>query len=478
VAAGLQRLLSPPLDVNDFAELCFTDTAGGLLRQARVHRDLQAFLDRHRLALIELPRDHGKSVQICIRILWELGRDPSLRVKIVCASDAVAAERCRFLRNAIAQNECVRLVFPELRPGRPWGATRFTIRRPADVIGPSVTAIGVGSVSTGTRADLLMCDDIVDVKSLRSRADRERVKAFFHDNLMNLLEPHGRFWGLFTPWHQDDLNALLKKNDAYALFRHPIGDNLEPVWPEKWPTERLEQRRREIGSLSFSRGYRLVCAADNDVPIRAAWVQFWVEREAQSAEREPCGAEREGSNVPSSALSAPRSALYETVVLSVDPAVSCKSTADRTALVTLGRTENNEIHCLEAIARRVSAPELIELLAAADRRWHPDVILFETNAAFAGIKDLLMRSEKFGGKIEPVVQTKDKMSRVYAFSVPVENGTFRLRGADPTRVHPSQQELFDEMTLFPFGEHDDLLDAAATGTAWLLDRTEPRMWIV
>src|SRR5437899_2136499 len=183
------------------------------------------------------------------------------------------------------------------------------------------------------------------------------------------------------PWHSDDLNALLKKNDAYALFRHPIGDNLEPVWPEKWPTERLEQRRREIGSLSFSRGYRLVCAADDDVPIRAAWVQFWVEREAQSAEREPCGAEREGSNVPSSALSAQRSelwverealsaerepcgaeregsnvpssalsaqrsALYETVVLSVDPAVSSKSTADRTALVTLGRTENNEIHCL------------------------------------------------------------------------------------------------------------------------------------
>ena len=90
VAAGLQRLLSPPLDVNDFAELCFTDTAGGLLRQARVHGDLQAFLDRHRLALIELPRDHGKSVQICIRILWELGRNPNLRVKIVCASDAMA----------------------------------------------------------------------------------------------------------------------------------------------------------------------------------------------------------------------------------------------------------------------------------------------------------------------------------------------------------------------------------------------------
>jgi len=29
---------------------------------------------------------------------------------------------------------------------------------------------------------------------------------------------------------------------------------------------------------------------------------------------------------------------------------------------------------------------------------------------------------------------------------------------------------------FPTGEHDDLLDAAATGTAELLDRPEPWVW--
>src|SRR5438132_2638223 len=153
----------------------------------------------------------------------------------------MAVERCRFLRDSIASNALVQKVFPHLTPVQPWGATRFAVRRPANVIGPSVTAVGVGSVSTGSRADLLICDDIVDVKALRSRADRDRVKAFFHENLMNLLEPDGRFWGLFTPWHKDDLNSDLKQNPAYALFRRPVGDDLEPVWPEKWPTERLEE---------------------------------------------------------------------------------------------------------------------------------------------------------------------------------------------------------------------------------------------
>jgi predicted phage terminase large subunit-like protein len=75
-----------------------------------------------------------------------------------------------------------------------------------------------------------------------------------------------------------------------------------------------------------------------------------------------------------------------------------------------------------------------------------------------------------------VTQTKDKSARVSAFSVPVENGSFRLRGDGAGGADPGQQALYDEMTTFPLGEHDDLVDAAAFGTAYLLDRPEPRVW--
>jgi predicted phage terminase large subunit-like protein len=164
------------------------------------------------------------------------------------------------------------------------------------------------------------------------------------------------------------------------------------------------------------------------------------------------------------------------VVLSVDPAVSVRRGSDCSALVVLGRTAANEVHCLEATARRVVVPELIALIDDADGRWRPDVILFESNAAFEGVRELLVRQARFGPKVKAVVQTRDKASRVHALSVPVENGTFRLQGRDAGHVHPGQQGLFDELTTFPFGEHDDLLDAAATGTAYLLDRPEPRVW--
>lgn len=430
---------------------CFTDANGQPLRQATVHRELQQFLTDHSRALVELPRDHGKSLQMCGRVLWELGHNPALRVKLVCATDALAAERSRFLREAIAANSRLRMVFPHLRPARPWSVSAFTIARPAAVIGPTVAAFGIGSGSTGARADLLICDDIVDVRALSSRAERQRVKDEFHNNLLNLLEPDGRFWGFSTPWHPDDLNAQLQANPAFSLFRRAVGAELQPVWPEKWPTAQLAARLQEIGAAAFARGYRLLPMDDNAVAIPAGWVQFW--REALPRER------------------------FEMVVLSVDPAVTARQKADASALVVLGRVQGtNAIHCLEASARRVSTPDLIALIDTMNQFWTPDVILFESNAAFAGIRDLMQRHARFGGKVQGITQSRSKDARTAAFGVPVQNGLFRLRGG-PAGVDASQRELFDEMTTFPFAAHDDLLDAAAAGTEYLLGRPAPRLWV-
>ncbi len=340
------------------------------------------------------------------------------------------------------------------------------------MIGPSVVAFGVGAGSTGTRADLLVCDDIVDVRSLYSRADREKVRTYFRENLMNLLEPDGRCWCLFTPWHHDDLNAHLIRNSAFAHFRKAVGPNLEPVWPEVWPTERLAERLGEIGSIAFNRGYRLVAVSAQDALIKPQWIKFWDCR----SQIGDCRLPETGASANLQSAFSNLQSLYERVVLAVDPAVSERHDADRSALVTLGQTATNEIHVLEAVARRVTAPQLVELIDAADRRWQPQAILFESNAAFAGIRDLLLRHARFGPKIKSVVQTRDKRSRVHALSIPVENGAFRLQGSSPQHVAPGQQELFDEMTTFPFGAHDDLLDAAAMGVAELLERPEPRVW--
>lgn len=438
-------------DVNVFAQFCFTQPDGQPLRQATVHRQLQEFLGRQRRALVELPRDHGKSVQVCIRVLWELGHTPWLRVKIVCATEALATERSQFIRQAISANARLRLVFPHLVPGQPWTATRLSVRWAAsDLLGPTVTAVGVGASLTGARADLLVCDDIVDVRALHSQAVRQSVTCYFRENLLNLLEPDGRVWVLFTPWHRQDLNSQLKANPAFELFRRAVGENLEPVWPEKWPRQRLEQRRVEIGATAFARAYRLCLLADEDAVIRPEWVQYWLEP-----------------------------TVCEWVVLAVDPAVSEQARADASALVVVGRAVDGRLLCLEAVARRVSLPSLLELIADADLRHKPDVILFESNAAFKGVRDLLVRQTHFGGKVQDITQSRSKRARLEALSVPMQNGIFCLRGQQLggyVGVAPAQQELYDQLTALPHSDHDDLADAAAMAVAHLLNQQQPRVW--
>jgi predicted phage terminase large subunit-like protein len=444
-----RRLRRAIHDPAEFVSLTLTDSTRKPLKRNQLHDDLQEFLSAHPKSLIELPRDHGKTVQVCGRILWELGRNPALRVKLVCATDALAAERSRFLRDTIAGTGLIHLVFPKLQPATPWCASAFTIQRPADVIGPSLSAFGVGSGSTGARADLLVCDDIVDVRSLHCPGERRRVRDYFQNNLMNLLEPDGRFWNLFTPWHPDDLNAHLKANGKFAHFHRSIGPDLEPIWPAKWSREKLLERQAEIGETSFARGYRLLSLSDADVLIRPEWMQFWQTPQLRNA--------------------------YERIALAVDPAVSTKPNADRSAMIVAGAI-GGKIEVLQATATRVRTPALIERIDALDRQWQPDVILFESNAAFAGIRDLLIHRTRFGAKVIGKPASRSKDARIAALSVAVQNGCVRLHGEAAT-VDPTQRELFAELTSYPFSTHDDLADATAAAVEYLLHQPQPRLWL-
>ncbi|HUW13626.1 MAG TPA: hypothetical protein VM537_28140, partial [Anaerolineae bacterium] len=82
-------------DIDVFCEFAMRDAEGQPWRQAQFHRDWQSLLPTAGPArvLIGAPREFAKSSQMAVaRSLWELGRNPELRIKIVCATDGLAGK--------------------------------------------------------------------------------------------------------------------------------------------------------------------------------------------------------------------------------------------------------------------------------------------------------------------------------------------------------------------------------------------------
>ena len=194
---------------------------------------------------------------------------------------------------------CCRAVFPDLKPARPWAAEAFTVARPAEAIGPSVAAFGVGAGSTGARADLLVCDDVVDV---RSPAQPGRAR------------PGGR--------------VLPRQPDEPARTRRPVLGAVHPV-----------ARRRPERPAEGEPGVRAVPPGGRAGPGAGLAGEVAAGEAGRAAGRDrvggvrprlPAGADRRGGDRRSgrsgcgSGTSELRAGRSSAVVLSVDPAVSAK----------------------------------------------------------------------------------------------------------------------------------------------------------
>jgi phage terminase large subunit-like protein len=104
-------------DPNKFIEYCFQDSrTGQYLRQAKIHYELQKAMLSGVDVVNLFPRDHGKTTQLEGHLIWRLGNDPNLRIKIVCASDSKAVERLFAIIQHIKTNDRVQSVFPHLKP--------------------------------------------------------------------------------------------------------------------------------------------------------------------------------------------------------------------------------------------------------------------------------------------------------------------------------------------------------------------------
>lgn len=247
-------------DIDTFIEYVIQDEDGGAVEQGDLHKEWQQLFETHEKLVIVAPRDHGKTTQVVARCLWEIGRNPNIRIKIVCQSDSNAKDRLQQVKQYIEDSDEYETVFPHVhksKSAKDWTKHSITVDRDARSKDSTLEAWGVEASSTGGRADLIIFDDIVDESNaLKHPSKRESIKTKFYNVWLNQLGPEDEMIYIGTRWHQDDLTGELLERDGYFSKVYAIDEDFTPLWPEKWDKEALKKRRNEIGARAFDLGYR------------------------------------------------------------------------------------------------------------------------------------------------------------------------------------------------------------------------------
>lgn len=432
-------------DVNIFIETIFKDEKGHPLKQQPFHLELQNFFDTHKNGIVMLPREHGKTTQMIARIIWEMILNPDIRIKVICSSSELAIARGRAIAQLLTSPLLISL-FPHLGPGREWQESRLTIQRNVILPDPTLELFGIDSLDVGGRADLIFADDIDDEDVRFSRALRERNFQRLCDVWLNLLSPSGRFYLLCTPWHPEDCGNRLKREFNYPIFfRKTSPEN--PLWPERWNAEKLEEKKALIGARAFARGFLLELISSEEQLLDKNKLKFFPEHPP-----------------------------LRRIIISIDPAISENPLSDWTVIMTIGTDEEN-YYLLDIIREHLSFAQTREkVILCAERiyekfKLHPSIIV-ENSGYQKALADAL--KEQTYLRVIPFTPRGTKTLRAERASIILDAGKIYLPQGD-SRFQP----LLQEMDEFPEGEHDDTIDALSQGIIWLEENaSRPKIRII
>ena len=80
--------------------------------------------------------------------------------------------------------------------------------------GSQLVGLGIGGSLTGKHYDIIITDDIVNIKDRTSRAERERTKNIYRE-LQNLRNRGGRIINTGTPWHIEDAFSIMPEAERW-----------------------------------------------------------------------------------------------------------------------------------------------------------------------------------------------------------------------------------------------------------------------
>ena len=119
-----------------------------------------------------------------------------------------------------------------------------------------IVGLGITTSITGKHADIVVTDDIVNIKDRISRAERERTKTQYME-LQNIVNRGGRFINTGTPWHKEDAISLMPNVRRFDCYSTGLITR-----------EKLENLRHSMSDSLFAANYELKHIADTNAMFK------------------------------------------------------------------------------------------------------------------------------------------------------------------------------------------------------------------
>jgi predicted phage terminase large subunit-like protein len=233
-----------------------------------------------------------------------------------------------------------------------------------------------------------------------------------------------KVWATTTPNGKDFVYHIWNTDDpAFEIFGSSSADNIfapkgfvtslrSQMTEEQWRQEGLGEIIDPSGTM-FNRAW-FKYAEEHEIPKKLSWYRYW------------------------------------------DLAMTTRASSDFTASAKVAIDEQGTMYVGDIIQIKAEYPEVRKLIIETALQ-EPDVIvgIEEAVSGYAAIQEIRRVPELSSTTIRGVSVDKDKMSRAMPWASRAESGQVKLKYAKWNRM------FLDEVTFFPKGEHDDMVDAVS-----------------
>jgi hypothetical protein len=213
---------------------------------------------RDRELLLMAFRSSGKSTIVGLFCAWVLMGDSNLRILVLAAEFALAKRMVRNVKRIVERHPLTQGLKPRRR--EQWAADQFTVNRPGELRDPSMVAKGIGANITGSRADIVICDDVEvpnTCDSAPKRADlRERLAEIEYVMVPGGLQlyvgtPHS-FYTIYAEAPRLEVSESQPFLAGFQRLEIPLVDPRgRSAWPDRFPPERIAGLRKRSGPNKF-----------------------------------------------------------------------------------------------------------------------------------------------------------------------------------------------------------------------------------